>query len=185
MADISLPLQERDNLYGKDKSRSESTKVTAATEALIQDISCPPITLEWKNITFTVKSKTAGKTTLLNILAGHLHKGYEGEVHVNGYLRGVELFNMQSCYVMQDDCLLQELTVREAIAMSLELRTSTTRGENISHLVTEVMDQWGLEECADTLTRSLSGGERKRLAISQELISNSPVILDRRAYQWP
>ncbi|KAL3202760.1 hypothetical protein MRX96_001139 [Rhipicephalus microplus] len=119
----------------------------------------------------------AGKTTLLNILAGHVHKGYEGEVHVNGYLRSVELFNMQSCYVMQDDCLLQELTVREAIALSLELRTSTIRGENIALLVTEVMEQWGLDECADTLTRCLSGGERKRLAISQELIGNSPVIL--------
>ncbi|XP_049271837.1 ATP-binding cassette sub-family G member 1 [Rhipicephalus sanguineus] len=196
-------LEERDNLCGKEKDQIENSKVTATTEALIQDTSCPPITLEWKNITFSVKSKTgkralltrlygeaspgtltaimgpsgAGKTTLLNILAGHLRRGYEGEVHVNGYLRGVELFNMQSCYVMQDDCLLQELTVREAIAMSMELRTSKIRGENISHLVTKVIEQWGLEECADTLTRSLSGGERKRLAISQELISNSPVIL--------
>ncbi|KAH6930857.1 hypothetical protein HPB50_020061 [Hyalomma asiaticum] len=119
----------------------------------------------------------AGKTTLLNILSGHRHKGYEGEVHVNGYVQDVKLFNMQSCYVMQDDRLLQELTVREAITMSIELRTSTSMSDNISRRVTEVIEQWGLEECADTLTRSLSGGEKKRLAISQELISNSPVIL--------
>ncbi|XP_049525509.1 ATP-binding cassette sub-family G member 4 isoform X2 [Dermacentor silvarum] len=104
------------------------------------------------------------------------HEGYEGEVHVNGYLRDVKLFNMQSCYVMQDDCLLQDLTVREALTMSIELRTSSNGDQNTSHLVMELIERWGLEECADTLTRNLSGGEKKRLAISQELISNPSVI---------
>nr|XP_050034902.2 ATP-binding cassette sub-family G member 1-like isoform X1 [Dermacentor andersoni] len=118
----------------------------------------------------------AGKTSLLNVLSGHYHEGYDGEVHVNGYLRDVKLFNMQSCYVMQDDCLLQDLTVREALIMSIELRTSSNGGEPISNLVSEVIQRWGLEECADTLTRHLSGGEKKRLAISQELISNPSVI---------
>ncbi|KAH7945120.1 hypothetical protein HPB49_007127 [Dermacentor silvarum] len=118
----------------------------------------------------------AGKTTLLNVLSGHYHEGYEGEVHVNGYLRDVKLFNMQSCYVMQDDCLLQDLTVREALTMSIELRTSSNGDQNTSHLVMELIERWGLEECADTLTRNLSGGEKKRLAISQELISNPSVI---------
>lgn len=59
MADISLPLQERDNLYDKEKINSAGTKVSAATEALIQDMRCPPITLEWKNISFFVKNKVS------------------------------------------------------------------------------------------------------------------------------
>lgn len=52
----------------------------------------------------------------------HSDKGYEGEVQVNGWVRDTELFNQQSCYVMQDDCLLPEITVREALTMSVQLR---------------------------------------------------------------
>ncbi|XP_077564206.1 ATP-binding cassette sub-family G member 1-like isoform X1 [Haemaphysalis longicornis] len=118
----------------------------------------------------------AGKTTLLNILAGQIDKSYEGEVHVNGYLRDRQLFNMQSCYVMQDDCLLQELTVREALSMSIKLRTPAQPGGKWLRHVDDTLSQWGLKECEDTLTRCLSGGEKKRLAIAQELISNAPVL---------
>ncbi|XP_072144534.1 ATP-binding cassette sub-family G member 1-like [Dermacentor andersoni] len=202
IADTPLPRRERDTFCRQGKSQFGNTKAAAETEEIIQGLNCPPTTLEWKDITFSVETKTgkrallsrmygralpgtltaimgpsgAGKTSLLNVLSGHYHEGYDGEVHVNGYLRDVKLFNMQSCYVMQDDCLLQDLTVREALTMSIELRTSSNGGEPISHLVVEVIERWGLEECADTLTRYLSGGEKKRLAISQELISNPSVI---------
>ncbi|KAK8758989.1 hypothetical protein V5799_003373 [Amblyomma americanum] len=164
---------------------------------------CTGVTLEWKNITYHVKATKgkklllsslyglaspgtltavmgpsgAGKTTLLNILSGHIDKTYEGEVQVNGYVRDTNLFNMQSCYVMQDDCLLQYLTVREALSTSIRLRTSTRRKNKILELVEDIIKLWGLEHCADTLTRSLSGGEKKRLVIAQELVNNSPVVL--------
>ncbi|XP_075548612.1 ATP-binding cassette sub-family G member 1-like [Dermacentor variabilis] len=202
IADMPLPRREGDTCFRQGKSQFGNVAVAAETEEIILGLNCPPTTLEWKDITFSVKTKTgkrallarlygkalpgtltaimgpsgAGKTSLLNVLSGHYHEGYDGEVHVNGYLRDVKLFNMESCYVMQDDCLLQYLTVREALTMSIELRTSSIGGEPISHLVVEVIERWGLEECADTLTRHLSGGEKKRLAISQELTSNPSVI---------
>ncbi|XP_077564202.1 ATP-binding cassette sub-family G member 1-like isoform X2 [Haemaphysalis longicornis] len=118
----------------------------------------------------------AGKTTLLHILSGHFDKGYEGEVQVNGYVRDSKLFNMQSCYVMQDDCLLQYLTVREALIMSAELRLPTLEQQELIKLVADTISGWGLGDCADTLTHRLSGGEKRRLAISQELISRAPVM---------
>ncbi|KAH7951152.1 hypothetical protein HPB52_005331 [Rhipicephalus sanguineus] len=118
----------------------------------------------------------AGKTTLLNILSGHYDKGYKGEVLVNGYVREAKLFNLQSSYVMQDDCLLGYLTVRETLTMSVELRTPTCGRRKISELVEDALDLWGLQGCANTLARSLSGGERKRLMIAQELMSDVPVV---------
>ncbi|KAK8758987.1 hypothetical protein V5799_003371 [Amblyomma americanum] len=163
---------------------------------------CQAVALEWKDISFHVQADKrkkallsnlygkaapgtltaimgpsgAGKTTLLNILSGHYDKGYEGEVHVNDYIRDSKLFNMQSCYVMQGDCLLQELTVREALTISVELRMPALECRKISVLVDDTISRWGLDECADTMTRFLSGGEKRRLAISQELVSNPPVV---------
>ncbi|XP_077485159.1 ATP-binding cassette sub-family G member 1-like [Amblyomma americanum] len=163
---------------------------------------CQAVALEWKDISFHVQADKrkkallsnlygraapgtltaimgpsgAGKTTLLNILSGYYDKGYEGEVHVNDYIRDSKLFNMQSCYVMQGDCLLQELTVREALTISVELRMPALECRKIPVLVDDTISRWGLDECADTMTRFLSGGEKRRLAISQELVSNPPVV---------
>lgn len=163
---------------------------------------CNAVSLEWKDITYEVpdgkEHKTlisqvygrcapgtltaimgpsgAGKTTLLNILSGHYDTGYRGEVHVNGCLRDTKLFNMQSCYVMQDDCLLPELSVREALTMSVQLRTPSLSSSKRKEIVDDAILRWGLEACENTRANCLSGGQRKRLAISQELISNPPVI---------
>ncbi|KAK8758992.1 hypothetical protein V5799_003376 [Amblyomma americanum] len=118
----------------------------------------------------------AGKTTLLNVLSGHYDRGYEGEVRVNGWVRNTELFNRQSCYVMQDDVLLPELTVRESLDMSIRLRMPSLPPAKRAHLVNEALSQWGLEECQNTRAGDLSGGQRKRLSIAQELVSKPPVI---------
>ncbi|XP_037574788.1 LOW QUALITY PROTEIN: ATP-binding cassette sub-family G member 1-like [Dermacentor silvarum] len=161
-----------------------------------------PVTIDWQDITFRVQAgkgkKTllsslygraspgtltavmgpsgAGKTTLLNILSGFYDKGYAGEVHVNGYVRDPKLFKMQSCYVMQDDCLLKHLTVRETLGMKVELCMPDLDDGNISHFVAETISKWGLNDCTNTLVESLSGGEKKRLSIAQELIGNAPLV---------
>ncbi|KAL1414536.1 hypothetical protein MTO96_007326 [Rhipicephalus appendiculatus] len=162
------------------------------------------VTIEWKNVSYAVthgkEKKTlvknmygkaasgtmtaimgpsgAGKTTLLNVLSGHYDKGYEGEVQVNGWVRDTELFNRQSCYVMQDDCLLPELTVRESLEMSVRLRMPSLASAKRAHLrrSTRRCLGGGLEDCRNTRAGQLSGGQRKRLSIAQEVVSNPPVI---------
>lgn len=64
----------------------------------------------------------AGKSTLLNVLAGYRTKQSEGRVLVNGEDRNLALFRKYSCFVMQDDVLLQNLSVLEYLLMSAELR---------------------------------------------------------------
>ncbi|XP_037573642.1 ATP-binding cassette sub-family G member 1 isoform X2 [Dermacentor silvarum] len=160
------------------------------------------VTLEWKNVSYAVKQRKekktlvksmygkalpgtmtaimgpsgAGKTTLMNVLSGHYEKGYEGEVQVNGWIRDTELFNRQSCYVMQDDCLLPELTVRESLDMSIRLRMPSLQPAKRAHFVNNALSRWGLEDCHNTRAGQLSGGQRKRLSIAQEVVSNPPVI---------
>ncbi|XP_050035420.1 ATP-binding cassette sub-family G member 1-like isoform X1 [Dermacentor andersoni] len=181
-----LPIQTEVNGNGRPNGFRNFESIDVAWKNLTYKVKCGRTSRNLvQNMSGEVRSGTltavmgpsgAGKTTLLNLLTGFYDKGYTGEIHINGYVRERELFNKQSCYVMQEDRLLPVLTVFEAISMSVELRMPNIEPKDKAKKVEQSIQEWGLEACRNTLTENLSGGQRKRLAIAQELVNNPPVL---------
>ena len=126
----------------------------------------------------------AGKSTLLNTLAGRIPSttSLEGEITLNGAARDELRWKLQCAYVEQDDILFTSLTVYETLLYSARLRlpSSMSKQEKINR-VNKVISQLGLEGCRNTrigneLERGISGGERKRVSIGIELVTDPQIL---------
>lgn len=129
----------------------------------------------------------SGKTTLLNSLAGQLP--YDKRLSLEGhlaYLSGntpVPPSHIRSGFVAQEDLFYSQLTVRETLLMTAELRATTpSTAQERQATVDNIIRRLGLAKCADSLigdakTRGLSGGEKKRLSIACELVAAPQLIM--------
>ncbi|KAL6046864.1 ABC2 type transporter superfamily protein [Balamuthia mandrillaris] len=126
----------------------------------------------------------AGKTTLLNLLAGRVRLGkVKGtKMMMDGYTYNTKDLKNLSGYVMQDDLLFPYLTVWETLryAALLRLPPTMSNSEKLER-VDSVICKLGLRHCANTwvgdpLKRGISGGERKRLCVGIELLSQPKIL---------
>jgi ABC-type multidrug transport system ATPase subunit len=120
----------------------------------------------------------AGKTSLLNVLAGRAKTrgriNISSDVRLNNFSVDPTNINVRKhiAFVAQDDSLQTTSTPREAIYFSAKLRLpKTTPEKNLQKLVKKMLAELGLENCADTfvggqLLKGISGGERKRYGYS-------------------
>jgi len=74
-------------------------------------------------LTALMGSSGAGKTTLMDVLAGRKTGGYiEGEIKISGYPKVQQTFARISGYVEQNDIHSPQLTVEESLWFSASLR---------------------------------------------------------------
>jgi ABC-type multidrug transport system ATPase subunit len=126
----------------------------------------------------------AGKSSLLNTLAGRIENNttLEGSILIDGYERNPSNWRLKCAYVEQDDILLPNLTVFETLLYSARLRLSRKMPlAEKKERVNAVIRQLGLEGCRDTkigdsLSRGISGGERKRVSIGVELVTDPEIL---------
>lgn len=118
----------------------------------------------------------AGKSTLLRVLAG-VNAPSAGEVTVDGEI--VALSTDAVGYVPTGDLVHPQLTVREAFRYAAALRAHDVSEDERLRRVESVLDELHMTHRGDAQVRSLSDGERRRVACGTELVGDpSVVILD-------
>ncbi|XP_018565252.1 ATP-binding cassette sub-family G member 4 isoform X2 [Anoplophora glabripennis] len=118
----------------------------------------------------------AGKSTLLNILTGYKTEGTTGQILMNNNERDLSQFRKLSAYIMQDNQLHANLTVDEAMTVAAKLKIGDKKLHDREAIITEILDTLGLLDHRKTMTSGLSGGQKKRLSIALELVSNPPIM---------
>lgn len=121
------------------------------------------------------------RSNVVNILAQRVRES-SGEITVNGLKIGSS-FRSLSAFVQQDDVLMGNLSVRETLryAALLRLPKTITWKEKMER-VESIMDELGLLKSANTkvgtpgLSKGISGGERKRLSIAIELLTQPSIL---------
>ncbi|GAB2235514.1 hypothetical protein Droror1_Dr00025939 [Drosera rotundifolia] len=125
----------------------------------------------------------SGKTTLLTALGGRLTgKHLSGKVLYNGqpFCGSIK---RRLGFVAQDDVLYAHLTVEETLLFTAMLRLpSKLSHEAKAEQVERVIDELGLTRCRNSmiggpLFRGISGGEKKRVSIGQEMLINPSLLL--------
>ncbi|KAJ4977881.1 hypothetical protein NE237_008661 [Protea cynaroides] len=134
-------------------------------------------------LTALVGSSGAGKTTLMDVLAGRKTGGYiEGNIRISGYPKEQSTFARISGYVEQSDIHSPQVTVEESLLFSADLRLpKETSKENKREFVEQVMTLVELDTLRHALvglpgSSGLSTEQRKRLTIAVELVANPSII---------
>lgn len=125
----------------------------------------------------------AGKTTLMDVLAGRKTGGYiEGEIRISGYPKQQDTFARISGYCEQTDIHSPQVTVHESLVYSAWLRLpASIKSDKRMQFVDEVMELVELENLRYAIVglpgvSGLTTEQRKRLTIAVELVANPSII---------
>ena len=148
------------------------------------------ITKALNNISFTVSNNEflaimgasgSGKTTLLNTIST-IDSVTSGNIIINGVditnLNEEELSNFRKenlGFVFQDFNLLDTLTIKENIALSLIINKEDKT--KIDNLVLDISKKLGISDILNKYPYEVSGGQKQRCACARALINSPKLIL--------
>jgi ABC-type multidrug transport system ATPase subunit len=134
-------------------------------------------------LTALVGVSGAGKTTLMDVLAGRKTGGYvEGSIFISGFPKRQETFARISGYCEQVDIHSPNVTVYESLLYSAWLRLAKDVNVKVRKaFVEEVMELVELSSLRQAIVglpgiTGLSTEQRKRLTIAVELVANPSII---------
>lgn len=145
----------------------------ASAAPILEDIT---LRLPRGHIAAVIGPSGCGKSTLLKIVAGILHG--DGRVRWDGrdLAEEQDLQPWEIGYVPQFGIAFEHLSVRENVDCALRLRAAMG-GRARREVVDGTLRATGLEDIAGRRTVVLSGGQRRRLALAQELAAGPDLLL--------
>jgi ABC-type multidrug transport system ATPase subunit/pSer/pThr/pTyr-binding forkhead associated (FHA) protein len=161
----------------RDRSRLDARRVSvrAGGHPILHDVS---LSIGPGCFVAVIGPSGSGKSTLLAVLSG-IRAASGGEVLLNGGdLHGAfDSLKSRLGYVPQDDIVHAELTVEESLRYTARLRLppDTPPAERAKR-VAAVLATLELTERKDVLIGRLSGGQRKRVSIATELLTEPNLI---------
>jgi ABC transport system ATP-binding/permease protein len=152
----------------------ESMRIEAREVSKPKRLDRLTFTIEPGEFLAIVGGSGAGKSTLLKALIG-IEKT-SGEIYLNGTkLADSPQLRQQIGYVPQDDIVHADLTIWEALMAAARLRLPP--GSKYQDVVTKTLERVGLSARKRAKIRNLSGGQRKRVSIGIELLSDPKLLL--------
>ncbi|KAJ2720327.1 hypothetical protein GGI07_004666 [Coemansia sp. Benny D115] len=131
-----------------------------------------------------IGSSGAGKTTLLNALSGRIVGGsLSGRILFRGAQRHPGSFKRLTAYVQQDDMMHPLLTVEETLTFASQLRlpnalySAQNKKDRVASLLRQLrLDGIRRSQIGNSAIRGVSGGERKRVSIGTELLTDPSLL---------
>jgi ABC-type multidrug transport system ATPase subunit/pSer/pThr/pTyr-binding forkhead associated (FHA) protein len=150
-------------------------RANQTTRTLLRDVllHLPPASM-----TAVAGPSGAGKTTLMRLLSGQ-QPAAAGTVEYNGtdLAQCRQAYAPLMGYVPQEDIVHADLTVQEALDYQARLRLgSETPAAERDTRIGYVLSLLGLTDQRGQLVKTLSGGQRKRVSIACELLSEPQII---------
>ncbi|MDJ0661383.1 MAG: DevA family ABC transporter ATP-binding protein [Crocosphaera sp.] len=167
-SNIVIDIQGLNHYFGKGELRKQ----------ILFDIN---LTLKSGEVVILKGPSGSGKTTLLTLMGG-LRSPQTGSLKVLGQeLVGAKKTQLVKIrrnigYIFQSHNLLECLTARQNVAMSLELHPQYSR-EEIKQKTEEILEAVGLGERINYYPQKLSGGQKQRVAIARALVSHPKMVL--------
>uniref|UniRef100_A0A673X6Y7 ATP binding cassette subfamily A member 3 n=1 Tax=Salmo trutta TaxID=8032 RepID=A0A673X6Y7_SALTR len=157
----------------KIKHLNKEFKVGNKTRQAVKDLT---VNMFEGQITVLLGHNGAGKTTTLSMLTG-LFPPSSGRAYINGYDIGQDMALIRHSLGLcpQHDVLFDNLTVREHLLFYTQLKGYSQ--EKIPAEVDRIIRILNLEDKRHSLSKTLSGGMKRKLSIGIGLIGDSKVVM--------
>ena len=118
----------------------------------------------------------AGKSTTMNILTGYIEQT-SGDVTIEGYntLKKPKKAKRQIGYMPEGVPLYTDLTVKEFVTYMAELKQINRKERK--EKVQKVIEQTGLKDVENKLTKNLSRGYKQRVSMAGALVGEPKILI--------